>query len=279
MVYLAPCGAAHGACWTVPAPNLKGLKFRLEKSKIHRFDPVGSSAQPSRSTFAYAKIGETTPLRVGALRLGTRWFGTWKNLRTWALAYYLYSWVDDGRWCLEFLPGGSLFSDMLLDSVDPFFVAWKAPWNGPKECGEQDQKSQSKHSPLRKKLVLGEWTQQDSSPHRPTGARISAALLSPLCFGALSWQSGQGVYLLAMENPPFLMGKSPFLMGKSTIFNGKSTIFNGKSPFLMSLDFCSYFGECWNTISPCPGQKNSQWLSVDHPQFYSSRFAGHYTLW
>ena len=60
---------------------------------VHRLDPAGLK---SRSTFAYAKIGETTPLRVGAVGLGAiRGFGTCQP--THLGTGLLFSWVDDGR--------------------------------------------------------------------------------------------------------------------------------------------------------------------------------------
>lgn len=158
---LLPC-AAHGACWTVPAPNLKGLKIRLDKSMVHRFDPAGLQCARAAPLLPTQRLEKQHRYGLGHLGWGPDGLVPEK---TYALGHWptKFSWVDDGRWCLEFLPGGSLFSDMLLDlldSVDPCFdyipihsiipVAWKAPWNGPKECGEQDKKkSQSKHSPLR----------------------------------------------------------------------------------------------------------------------------------
>lgn len=87
-----------------------------------------------------------------------------------------------------------MFSDMLLDSVDPCFdyipihtiipVAWKAPWNGPKECGEKDKTPVQTLPPSYRYYLVNELSR--IAALITTGARISAALLSPLCFGALS---------------------------------------------------------------------------------------------
>ena len=152
----------RGACWTVPAPNLKGLN-----SVGQIYGPsIGSCWAPgrqSRSTFAYAKIGETTH-RYGLGQLG---WGPSEGLvpvklRTWALAYYLVGLTMVGDVSNFYQVGHCFLTCYLIQLIHvlityqyiPSFLLFgrhggMVPKNVVKKI-----KSHSKHSPLR---IVATW--------------------------------------------------------------------------------------------------------------------------